>query len=524
MFEQLLKGVTNTLDVPKNEFLDSITTLLVKSGYKITEVNSDKPWGAYFCVDKADMSKFLKEFFPDIKLNGELSAKILVVSPGHRLSWQYHNKRSEQWKFLHDGAYYSSDSDEYNKLQKAKVGDRAQFVCGQRHRLVGADNAYTVVAEIWRHVDVQNPSTEADVVRLSDDYNRQTIQDESMITVIIAGGSGTRLWPLSTPNHPKHLLQLTGERSMVQRTYDRARGISSKIYIVTESSHDKELKAQLPDLKDESFIVEPGRRGTASCIVAALAKINQDKSYRGQPIIFMHADHHIRDVEAFVSTAKKAGGLSRQTKRLVLLGVVPDHPATGFGYIEKGKSFDHGKLAYEVKSFTEKPDFETAQRFFTSGHYLWNMGYFVATLATFKQIMQRDASYLYDNFRKLVESKNNQEFKQTYLKFTNEPIDTALIEKVPDLLVVPGDFDWMDVGSFKDLHKANRRDKNENYTAGDVELVNVSNTYVRNDGDVPVAVIGLDNVVVVNTKHGVLVAKKDASQKVGDVAKKIQSR
>ncbi len=345
-----------------------------------------------------------------------------------------------------------------------------------------------------------------------------------MITVIIAGGSGTRLWPLSTSDYPKHLLKLTSEKSMLQQAYGRASRLEGDIFVITEQSHSDVVFDQLPDLARENIIVEPGRRGTASCVVAALAKIAKSGADKNEPIIFVTADHHVNDVDGYVNTVRFAGKTSAELGRLTTLGVEPDHPATGFGYIKKSRPINQNgySFVYEVESFHEKPNLETAQDYIESGQYLWNMGYFVANYNTFERVMKEFAPYLHECLNELLSAANDAEFNAKYLDFVNEQIDTALAEKVKDLLVVPGSFDWMDVGSFKDLYEATRHDPGGNFTKGYVEAIDIENSFIRNDEvDKPVAVIGLDNVVVVNTPHGILVARKDLSQRVGDVAKKI---
>jgi mannose-1-phosphate guanylyltransferase/mannose-6-phosphate isomerase len=343
-----------------------------------------------------------------------------------------------------------------------------------------------------------------------------------MIAVIIAGGSGTRLWPLSTPEYPKHLLVINGdESSLVQKTYKRAKRIASEIYVLTEASHAHHVKDQLPELADENFIIEPARRGTASCIVAALEYIGKKHDPK-EPIAFLAADHYIRDLEGFAQSFKVAGDVSEDTERIVLVGVEPDYPATGFGYIQKDGLFNQNSFVYNVHSFKEKPDYETAKQYMSSGKYLWNCGYFVGSVEAFKKAMKNYAPSLLKNLEDLSGAGDN--YKETYLKFENNSIDYALIEHVKDLLVVPASFDWMDLGSFGDLHKAAGADETGNHTHGDVELEGVENSYVQNHGDKPVAVIGMDNVVVINTKAGILVARKDLSQKVGDVSKRINAR
>ncbi len=344
-----------------------------------------------------------------------------------------------------------------------------------------------------------------------------------MIVVIIAGGSGTRLWPLSTPEYPKHLLKVNGdERSLLQNTYERAKRLSQNIYVITESGHSHHIKDQLTDLPSENFVIEPARRGTASCIVAALARVatNHDND---EPIAVLSADHFIRDVVGFEHSFKVAGEVSKREGRIVLVGVEPDHPATGFGYIQKDGVYDQDSFAYNVHSFKEKPDYNKAREYVKSGQYLWNCGYFVGSVNTFVNKMEKYAPDLFHDFKKLSESKNDEEFNNRYLGFKSDSIDYALIEKVNDLLVVPASFDWMDLGSFGDMHRAVGADESGNYTgrSTNVELQDVENSYIENLEEKPVAVIGLDNVVVINTKDGLLVTRKDLGQKVGEVAKKI---
>lgn len=345
-----------------------------------------------------------------------------------------------------------------------------------------------------------------------------------MIVVIIAGGSGTRLWPLSTPEFPKHLLRVNGDKySLLQHAYRRASNLTSSIYIVPEVSHLEHVKEQLPDVPEDHFIVEPARRGTASCIAAALAHIEAQGHDPDEPIVSVAADHFIRDIDGFAHSFRVAEAASKKHGRLVLVGVEPDHPETGFGYIEKGSLIDENQFIFEVASFKEKPDYNLAKQYFESGKYLWNCSYFMASLNTFKRVMQQYAPTMFQSYQSLA-ATNPQEYEQTYLGLESIAIDYALIEKVKDLLVVPASFDWMDLGSFSDMYKAVDQDEQGNHTKGKVELEDVQNSYIQNHEDKPVAVIGLDNVVVVNTPAGILVARKDMSQKVGDVSKRIGSK
>ncbi|HSW92102.1 MAG TPA: sugar phosphate nucleotidyltransferase [Candidatus Saccharimonadales bacterium] len=346
-----------------------------------------------------------------------------------------------------------------------------------------------------------------------------------MITVIIAGGSGTRLWPLSTPAYPKHLLKLTGDRTLLQTAYDRASKLGDTIYIVTEASHAHHVREQLPELPEEAFLIEPGRRGTAHCIVFALDVISR-KHDHDEPVAFIHSDHYVRDIEGFARSFAVAGETSTQYNEITLIGIEPTFPATGFGYIKRDGVLDVNGSVYDVEAFKEKPDYNTAQKYLKSGKYLWNCGYFVGSVNTFLNEMKASAPDLQASFDSLaaVEKPGSDEYQQAYLALGNEVIDVALIEKATKLAVVSASFDWMDVGSFKDLHDAVSRDEDGNYFHGEaIHPLDVENIYVRNEEEKPIAVIGLDNIIVVNTPEGILVARKDVSHRTGEIAKKIQS-
>ncbi|MDQ5913248.1 MAG: transferase protein [Patescibacteria group bacterium] len=342
-----------------------------------------------------------------------------------------------------------------------------------------------------------------------------------MIVVIIAGGSGSRLWPLSTPEYPKHLLSIFGSSSLLQATYERAKRLTTvdKIYVSTEASHSDHVIDQLPELAEEQIIIEPSRRDTMPCILNAVQFVSTRYGY-DEPIASVHADHYIRDVDGFVQGLKVAAETATKHQRITLLGVEPTHPDVKYGYINKGDIFDHEDFVYEIDSFKEKPEYKVAKEYFESGEYLWNMGYFVAPYSVFKKEITENADkHWREQLARLEAAKTNEERDAIYLDFEKAPIDIALIERVPSLLVMPGAFDWMDVGSFDDVHKVSSQDELGNALVGEnIQVLDSKHVYVRNnDSSKPVVVIGMDNLVVVNTKHGILVMRTDQSQKVKDV-------
>jgi len=346
-----------------------------------------------------------------------------------------------------------------------------------------------------------------------------------MIAVIIAGGSGTRLWPLSTPDYPKHLLCLIGERSLMQYSYDRARIIGETVYVLPEIGHAGHVRKQLPDLSKDSIIVEPERRGTANGIILALDYIKRMGHPTDEPIAFLWADQYVRDTAGFAHSFESAEAASKRTNRIVLVGIEPDYPATGFGYIQKDGLFDEKDFIFNVDSFKEKPTYELAQQYVKSGQYLWNSGYLVGSLQTFEETIKQYAPSLYKNYQQLQSAKTDEQRTKVYLSFSPQAIDYALTEKVKNLLVVPANFDWLDLGSYGDLHKASESDEKGNHVLGKrIEMDSVEQSFIQNHEDKPVAVIGLDNVVVVNTKDGLLVARKDMAQQVGELSKRFERK
>lgn len=342
-----------------------------------------------------------------------------------------------------------------------------------------------------------------------------------MIALINAGGSGSRLWPLSTPDYPKHLLKIGengGSKTLIQATYERVSGFADDVYFITEAGHAHHVKEQLPHVDDDHIIIEPARRGTASCLLLALNYLRKRHDTE-TPIVMMQADHVIRDVESLAKWVQYAARTSVETQSITLLGIEPTYASTGFGYIERGEKVEVNGCsnAYTITQFKEKPDRQTAENWIRKGNFLWNMGSFAAPLSVFEETMKQDAPELYASYQRLAASNDT---KEAYLALENIAIDYALIEPASTLHVVPGNFDWIDVGSYQDLHTIAKHDEEGNAKAGNIEIEGVSNSYLHNDTDTNVAVIGLDNVVVVMTDKGLVVANRNHSQKIGPVSKR----
>lgn len=349
-----------------------------------------------------------------------------------------------------------------------------------------------------------------------------------MIIVIIAGGQGTRLWPLSTNHKPKHLLSLTNEKSLLRNTYERVQKLTDKVYVIPEVSHADQILEQLPELESDHLFIEPGRRGTASCVLLALAKLQAEYG-EDENVAFLHADHHITNTKLFNDAVKLASNSAKQKNTISLIGLNPTYPATGFGYIKMGEKAEglNDAEVFEVDSFVEKPDQATAEEYVRSGQYLWNLGLFAGPIKSFVTACQEHSPSLYAGYTSLVDAINDKDkLDAAYMNLPNEPIDTALIEKVPNLLVVPGAFGWADIGSFSDLHEVlgTKADNVVRTNGNQTSLMDCDGCLVMNtNNEKPVIAIGLRDIVVIDTPNGTLVCHKRRSQDIKKALEQLES-
>lgn len=354
-----------------------------------------------------------------------------------------------------------------------------------------------------------------------------------MKEVIIAGGEGTRLFPVSTPSYPKHLVEGLiegGSGSLLQHTYARAAELSDDIYIVPDASHAHHVAEQLPQVDADHMIVEPARRGTASCVLAALARIKNANADSSEPVVFMHGDQYIPDTEAFADSVRLAAEVSQAAQRIVLLGITPTYPATGFGYIERTHQTAGADGAFDVTAFHEKPNEPTAREWLETGRYVWNMGIFVASTGIFESTIKQYAPELWHGYQQLV-AATPETFNDVYRGLKSEAIDIALIERIaagspqPELAVVPTTYKWHDLGSFRDLWHIREKDEYDNVVIGNVTVgPGVVGCYLRNDTDRPLGVADTTNRAIVHTVHGSIDAPLGDAKAVGDLAKRINAR
>ena len=344
----------------------------------------------------------------------------------------------------------------------------------------------------------------------------------SITPVILCGGSGTRLWPKSRKMLPKQLLSLTGEQTMLQQTLERVRGFAKPV-IVCNEDHRFMVAQQAQEIGFESFtmITEPAGRNTAPAIAfAALAAASEDESTN---LLVLPADHLLEDVEQF-HRAVDIGLQASRSGGLVTFGIVPTTPETGYGYIQKaaGNAADIRPIA----KFVEKPDKETATKYIESGEYYWNAGMF---LFSTKNLLDELAQHAPAIHRSSVKAMENAKVESDFIKLNlddinaipEDSIDYAVMEKTGRGFVVPLDCGWSDVGSWSSLWKALDKDEDGNVALGDVIMEGCKNSLVFGE-DHLVAAVGIEDLVIVDTKNATLVAPKDRAQEVKAIVGKIK--
>jgi len=332
----------------------------------------------------------------------------------------------------------------------------------------------------------------------------------SIFGIIMAGGRGTRFWPVSTRKMPKQFLQLTGNRTMLQETACRFEGLCDhgEIIVVTGSDHRDTVLEQLPWIMNENLLLEPSGRNTAACIGWS-AKTLVDRGYGSDLMVVVPSDHVIDSTKGFRNTILKASELAAEGK-LVTIGITPDHPATGYGYLEKGKSYDEG--VYAVSSFREKPSHETAAKYVSTGRYFWNAGMFVWRADVIMKEIARFLPGLYEGLWKLGSGTCPDPGK--YGSLQSISIDYGVMEKADNVVMVPAQFGWNDIGDWPSARKCG-------VGKGEVLAIDSENTTVWN-GEKLTILLGVSNVSVVETDSVTLVMNDEYSQKLREVVAEME--
>lgn len=341
--------------------------------------------------------------------------------------------------------------------------------------------------------------------------------------MILAGGAGTRLWPLSRSTTPKHLLRLTGDSTLLRGAYERARLVAERVMVVTEASQLEACRAELPELDGQDFIAEPGRRGTAGCLALAARALDP-----GDTMISLHADHLVPDAEAFAATARDALAWAAETGSLVTLGLRPTHPATGFGYIQCGEEVAAAgrRPARRVLRFVEKPPRDEAERMVAAGDYLWNLGIFAWRNGRFLEELEKGAPEIATGAAAAAAARaegRDDAYREAYLALPELAVDHAVMERSLDQLVVPASFAWSDLGSWTDLAAVLPNDPSGNAVRGDLlDLDSRDNIVVG--GRRLVALLGVEDMVVVDADDALLIVPRARVQEVKEIVAELRRR
>lgn len=340
--------------------------------------------------------------------------------------------------------------------------------------------------------------------------------------VILAGGSGTRLWPMSREEMPKQALTLVGERSMFQHSVDRLLPLFpiERILVVTRVEYKQLLREQMPELPEQNFLLEPAGRGTAPAI--GLAAVHLKLRDPSAVMVILTADHFIRDTDGFrlllraADTAAKAG-------YLVTLGIQPAFPSTGFGYIEQGDPIEMDGIegVYHVSRFIEKPDRDTALRLVSDGRYTWNSGMFVWRVDRILEELARHMPALYESLSLICDHLDQADHEEilafAWKQIQKETIDYGVMEKADQIAVLPASIGWVDVGSWSSMALLHPKDEQGNvWTSPHVEM-DTSGIICVAPGGKLVATIGITDMIIVDTSDALLVCRKDREQDVREI-------
>jgi mannose-1-phosphate guanylyltransferase len=337
--------------------------------------------------------------------------------------------------------------------------------------------------------------------------------------VIMAGGIGSRFWPRSKERSPKQLLQIFGENTMIQDTVHRLNGIVDKedIYVVTNKLQKPEIVNQLTDVPAENIIEEPFGRNTAACIGLA-AVIIQNKDPEAVMMV-LPADHVIKDIDEYHKTLKSAAEFAYHEKGLLTIGIVPTRPETGYGYIQVDDNSVKDNI-FKVLTFAEKPNYATAVRFLESGDFLWNSGMFIWRADVILDEMRMYLPDLYAGLQVIKSSLSRDDFDKVlhnvYGQIKNISIDYGVMEKSQRVFLTKGSFSWSDVGSWEEVYQLTDKDENGNAVKGNVFYDKTSDSYIYSPGKFT-AVVGADNLIVINTDEALLIVRRDQCQDVKKV-------
>ena len=351
---------------------------------------------------------------------------------------------------------------------------------------------------------------------------------QKIYTLIMAGGSGTRFWPRSRVEKPKQYLKLFGEESLLQSTLNRFKTFtdSENIYIVSGKNQAEALESQATDIPHENLIYEPVGKNTLPCI--GLAAMFAEKDNPDGIMVVSPADHLIRDYGLFRDTVQAAAKIADEKDGIVTIGINPVYPATGYGYVKTAEDITgvEKMKQFKVEKFVEKPNTETAKNYLEEGGYYWNSGLFIFKVSVFLKAVQEFAPELFNDLRRIQQDIGKASFPQTldtiYRAVESISVDYGIMEHAQNIYLVEGNFDWNDLGSWESVYLEAEKDENGNVAQGETIFLDAKNSYVYAENEL-VALVGLNDVVVVRTGNATLVCKRDKVQDVKKIVEQLKS-
>ena len=341
-----------------------------------------------------------------------------------------------------------------------------------------------------------------------------------MYCVIMAGGSGTRFWPLSRNNNPKQLLNIIGEKSMLQITIDRLLKLKKieDIFIITRSDLATQIIDKINGIPQENIIIEPEGKNTAPCIALAALRVAEQNENAIMGVF--PADHLVIGHKEFEKAINTSIRIAKDNQGLVTLGMQPSFPSVAYGYIQhKVESIKDHSNAFRVKAFAEKPHLDLAKRFLKSKDFLWNGGIFIWSINVFMNSLNKHMPELYDSMIKIKQCINKGDnFNEIWHNISPESIDYGLMEKSDNIYVVKAKFEWSDLGSWNVIHEISPKNKERNTIIGDGIIVEGNNNFLQSNGQF-VALLGVDNLVVVGTDDAILVVNKERVEEVKKIVR-----
>ena len=347
--------------------------------------------------------------------------------------------------------------------------------------------------------------------------------------VVMAGGSGTRFWPRSREIKAKQFLPILGDKTLIESTLDRMRGVVQieDIYIITKRSQEAALRKLHLDVPRKNILFEPIGKDTAPCI--GLAAIHIQKRSQDGVMVVTPADHMIQKERLFHDTVQAAGDLAERENAMVTIGIVPDRPATGYGYIQIEETCGRirGAETCRVKTFAEKPDLATAESFMASGDFFWNSGIFVFKASVLLKNLEEFLPEMYEGLMEIQARIGRQDYEETleriYKQIRGISIDFGVMEKAKNVFMVKGEFPWSDLGSWEQVYKLSPKDDHGNAVHGEVVLVDTAHSYIHGENGL-VAVMGLDHVVVVQEPGVTLICTMDKTEDLKKLIDKLRNK